>query len=501
MKEFGYEKIFNQVFESMFILNEHGEIVFFNKSALRLQPFLRQPIKKGVLFTDVVSSERKDLVSSIIRHVKADKTPQTAEAEYKDATGRSFFFEVTYHPIVNETNNTSQICVVSREITHEKTFERKTIDLVNELSNLIENANAMIFSVDSREYVTEWNRECVNTTLYEKNDVLAQKVDAIVDPAFQERLREIVSCVLKGESISNQELGIRKKDGTIVKVLANATPRSNASKNVVGVLFVGQDITELSNYRESLEKKVKDRTEKLKMALEKEKEFVDLKNRFVSVASHEFKVPLSSISSAVNSIKNHAKLSAQDIDKLNNIEKQTGYMRGLLDDILSLKKGETNQLKPNYSKVELVMFLSKIIHEVLDSTHHTHAVVPDFEEDSIDIEADEKLLRNIFVNIISNAIKFSPDARQVDLHVKKVDNSAIITVKDYGIGIEEKDITRIFEPFNRGSNVANIKGTGLGMSIVKKAIETMNGSLTLQSKPGSGTAITVHLKVNQSENQ
>src|SRR5687767_5692505 len=137
MKEFGYDKIFNQVNESMFILNGEGEILFFNKSAEKLQRLLRKPLHRGLRFIEIVSNDRKDLVSSIIQNVKTDKKSQTSEAEYTDETGRSFFFEVTYHPILNRKNDTSQIFVVSREITHEKTFERKTIELVRELSNLI----------------------------------------------------------------------------------------------------------------------------------------------------------------------------------------------------------------------------------------------------------------------------------------------------------------------------------------------------------------------------
>jgi PAS domain S-box-containing protein len=479
----------------MFILNGAGEILFFNKSALRLQPLLGRPLQRGIRFADVVSNDRKELVNAIITNVMQDKTSQTSEAEYKDATGRSVYFEVTYHPILNETNDASQICVVSREITHEKTFERKTAELVNELSNLIEYANAMIFSVDSREYLTEWNRECVNTTQYEKNDVLARKVDIIVDNGYTEKVKNILSKVLKGEAISNQELGIRKKDGSIVKVLANATPKVNSSKNVIGVLFVGQDITELSNYRQSLEEKVKDRTEKLKQALEKEKEFVDLKNRFVSVASHEFKIPLSSITSAVQAIRSHGDLTAPDLEKLNSIEKQAGYMKGLLDDILSLKKGETGLLKPNYSNINLTEFLRKLIDEVLDSTQHTHFITTEFFPEVIEVEADEKLLRNIFVNILSNAIKFSPEAKQVDLTVSTNDTHATVRVTDHGIGIDQKDLARVFEPFNRGSNVSNIKGTGLGLSIVKKAIETMDGNLTVSSELGKGTTMIVQLKL------
>jgi PAS domain S-box-containing protein len=501
VKDFGYDKIFNQVPESMVILNGAGEILFFNKSALKFQHLLKKELQPGVRFTDMIASERRDLVNSILENVKTDKKSQTSEAEYKDPAGRSFFFEVTYHPIVNNANDTQQICVISREITHEKTFERKTLELVNELSNLIENANALIFSVDSREYVTEWNKECTRLTAFEKNDILARKVDLMIDEMSKDKMQYILQCVLKNEPVSNQELLIRTKAGNSMRALVNATPKVNSTKNVIGVLFVGQDITELSNYRQSLEEKVRDRTEQLKQALEKEKEFVELKNRFVSVASHEFKMPLSSITAAVNAIRKHGDLASDDLAKLENIDKQAGYMKSLLEDILSLKKSETNQLKPDFRTVDLTAFLEKIIQEVLDSTQHTHFITTEFIPEHIEIETDEKLLKNIFVNLISNAVKFSPQERQVDVVAWQNENAVVVTVKDHGIGIEKKDISRVFEPFNRGSNVSEIKGTGLGLSIVKRAVEAMGGNIFVESEPGKGTTMTVHLKVKQFDNQ
>jgi signal transduction histidine kinase len=136
--------------------------------------------------------------------------------------------------------------------------------------------------------------------------------------------------------------------------------------------------------------------------------------------------------------------------------------------------------------------------EVLDSTRHTHYIVHEFDPSEIQVEADEKLLRNIFVNLVSNAIKFSPNEKQIELFVKQHDKVVEITITDHGIGIEPKDLTRVFEPFNRGSNVQDIKGTGLGLSIVKKAVETMEGTLTIKSEPGIGTTITINLKLAQS---
>ena len=497
VKGYFNDMILNQLSDCVIIVDADEKILYYNDEAMKYCHLTRKPLQKGVPLTELVSQERKEIVRQILKQVRTNKTIQTSEAEYKDASGRSFFFEVTYNPIVNEANEPEAVCIVSHEITHHKAFEKRSIQLIGELTSLIENANALIFSVDSREYVTEWNKECIRVTHYEKNEVLAQKVNELIDSGSRQNFDKLVKTVLSGEAISNQELMIKTKDDGSLIVLVNATPKVSQSKHVVGVLFVGQDITELSEYRQSLEEKVKDRTEKLKEALEKEKELVDLKNRFVSVASHEFKMPLSSIDSSVNFLKTNTSLRQDDVSKLENIETQVGFMKSMLEDVLTFKKGEENKLQANYQQIDLVTFLGKIIGEVAASSRHSHELRAQFNQPSMIMDSDEKLLRNVFLNVLSNAVKFSPGKKLVEIIVNASDEKIEVKIRDQGIGIDEKDLKRVFEPFNRGSNVSEIKGTGLGLSIVKRAVETLGGSLAIESALNKGTTITIRLPLKK----
>lgn len=490
------DTILNQLSESMVIVDPDGKILFFNDGAVKLQHLARRPFQKGVALTEIVSVERKDVVHMILNQVRTEKAIQTSEAEYKDNAGRSYFFEITFNPILGEDNEPEGVCIVTHDITHHKTFEKRSIQLINELSSLIENANALIFSVDSREYVTEWNKECIRVTHYEKNDVLAQKVNELIAEGSRENFDRLIKTVLHGEAMANQELIIKTKDDGSLTVLVNATPKVSQSKSVVGVLFVGQDITELSQYRHSLEEKVKDRTEKLKAALQKEQELVDLKNRFVSVASHEFKMPLSSIDSSLNFLKKITGLKKEDVQKLKNIETQVGFMKSMLEDVLTFKKGEENKLQANYQPIDLNSFLKRLMDEVSVGTHQTHTFKTEFQR-GFQIESDEKLLRNIFLNLLGNAVKFSPGKNVVDVKVKQGEDHIEIIIRDFGIGINEGDMKRIFEPFNRGSNANEIKGTGLGLSIVKRAVETLGGTIDIKSELGEGTTIQVTLALKK----
>lgn len=493
---FNSNEILGQLSDSILILDSKDKIMFFNQGVTRYQHLVRQRFQIGVSFLDIVSLEREEVVRTIIRQVRKSRKPLTSEAEYKDTTGRSYFFEVIYNPVTATQSDIDQICVLSREITHHKTFERKSLQLVQDLTNVLENANALIFSVDSREYVTEWNKECVKVTGNEKNEVFTQKIYSYLDDRSHQKFRSLVQKVLNGESVSNEELLVKAKAGEAKTVLINATPKLNTAKNVIGILIVGQDITELSEYRKSLEDKVKDRTEKLKLALDKEKELVEIKNRFVSVASHEFRIPLSSISGYVKSIQLNPSLRDIDHVNLEAIEKQVAHMKSLLDDILTIKKTENHALTARINSLEIVQFLTKLVEEVSTNSNHSHKVHLTFNAPQIEIRSDEKLLRNIFLNILSNAIKFSPSHPEVSVSVTIIDKGVGIKVEDRGIGISEEDLQKLFEPFRRGSNVSEIKGTGLGLYIARKAVEALKGEMQIQSEIHKGTTITISLPFN-----
>jgi signal transduction histidine kinase len=249
--------------------------------------------------------------------------------------------------------------------------------------------------------------------------------------------------------------------------------------------------------REKLERQVKERTRELNEALSKEKELVELKSKFVAIASHEFRTPLATINFATNYLKDYLiKLQPSDINKkLESIEKQVRHMTFLLDDVLTLGKSESGKTKVVARKIDIHDFFQKIVEEVQYSTKSTHQVTFSFESLVREIEIDEKLLRNVFINLLSNAIKFSPEASEVILTVRSVDDQLRISVSDRGVGIPSNEFDKIFDPFHRGSNAGAIQGTGLGLSIVKKAVELLDGVLDFKSEMGKGSEFTVGFKL------
>jgi PAS domain S-box-containing protein len=480
--------------EPLIALDMADEVVFVNHEAKKFEYLTNRPFEIGVSITDIIVDHRKEIVSRLLSQVKKDKRLQVSEAEFKDSSGKAIYFESFYTPVFDEEQKLTYVTIIFRDITHEKVFQKRATQLLHDYSGLIENANAMIFSIDSRGYITEWNKQCAKLTQFSKNDVLAQRVENFVDDSNRSKFDDYLKSVLRKELIENFELYLRTKDMQKVHLLINATLKFSGRGEIVGVLFVGQDITELTTYRNSLEEIVKDRTEKLKKALDKEKELVDIRNKFVSMASHEFRIPLSNISSSVLFVRSHNQLLDESVDKLSNIEKQVGHMRSLIDDVLVIGKAGTGKIIAKNKPVNLIDFLKKIIEEVSINAQHSHLVKFEHDDLTLEIESDEKLLRNIFINLISNAIKFSPDQGEIRVNQYMEGDFISVSITDRGIGIKQEDQKRIFEPFNRGVNADSIKGTGLGLSIVKRAIEALDGTIELTSTPQAGTTFIVKLK-------
>jgi PAS domain S-box-containing protein len=478
----------------MFFLDPKEEIVYFNRESERLQNVFNTTFTSGENFLDIIPKARRELVRLTINQVKATKKKSVLESEYSDNNGNKYFFETTYSPFAYDDKNGSLTCVVIREITSEKVFQKKATQLSSDYTNLIETANAVIFSIDSKEYITEWNAECVRITQFDKHEALARKIDSFIAENCREQFKMFLGAAFKGNAGNNFEFQFRTNVPTPVTVLTNATPRTNNEGKIISILFVGHDITELSEYRKSLETIVKDRTAKLKNALQKEKELVDIKNKFVSMASHELRIPLSMIASSSRYVRDQI-TEPELLDKINTIEKQIAHMRALIDDVLIMGKADVSKISSSHQRLDIVSFIRKLSEEVSVNAHHSHEIIFKLSSASIEIDSDEKLLRNVFLNLLSNAIKFSPGRNKINVEVVQCENIVEIAVIDEGIGIAGDETTKIFEPFNRASNASSIKGTGLGLSIVKRAVDVLGGTLNIRSELGKGTVVTIRFNL------
>jgi PAS domain S-box-containing protein len=230
-------------------------------------------------------------------------------------------------------------------------------------------------------------------------------------------------------------------------------------------------------------------------ALEKEKELNELKSRFMSMASHEFRTPLSGILASAELLQRYYERLTPEkrIIRFEKIIKEVKNMTQLLDDVLLIGKSQTGYLSCQPVALNLYEFCRDLLEDIQISIGAKHSFEFNYNHTDMISFLDQKLLEQILNNLISNAIKYSSENSTITLKLIYDHEQVTIQVKDQGIGIPEADQSNLFNPFYRGENVNNIPGTGLGLAILKNAVQLQGGEINFTSKVGVGTTFTVKL--------
>ena len=236
-------------------------------------------------------------------------------------------------------------------------------------------------------------------------------------------------------------------------------------------------------------------------AVQRAKELAEMKSKFVSTASHEFRTPLATMLSSAELLEHYSDNldSAEKRNLLQTIQNGAKRMSEMIDGVLALGRAESGVLKLNPARMNLRELSNKVVSEfrIAQGKRHLINLVDSFDRTEVDM--DEQLLRHILNNLLSNAVKYSPPGSEVTFSLARRDEHAVIEIQDRGIGIPAQDQPRLFESFHRASNVENRPGTGLGLAIVKKSVELHGGEISVESAVGSGTRFTVVLPLHASE--
>lgn len=242
--------------------------------------------------------------------------------------------------------------------------------------------------------------------------------------------------------------------------------------------------------KEALQR-LEDSQNELSLALDKEKQLNEIKSRFVSMASHEFRTPLSTVLSSAALIEKYSTSEDQE-KRLRHIEKiknSVKHLNSLLEDFLSLGKLDEGKIGIHLHEFNLEESIQDIIEEMQPMLKTGQQITYDNTSKNL-IISDKNLIRNILFNLLSNAIKFSDISKPIHVVSQIKDKTLSISIQDEGVGISEEDKVHLFSSFFRGRNVTNIQGTGLGLHIVKKYVDLLEGFITMESTLGKGTKIS-----------
>jgi PAS domain S-box-containing protein len=367
----------------------------------------------------------------------------------------------------------TEIKQISAELERQRTFLRQVIDV----------SPSMIFVKDYNARFVLANpmvAKMYDTTV----DALLGKTDADFNPslqevdAFLEADRRVIN---SGEPLFLEE-PITAHTGETRWLQTTKVPIVSAAGKFV--LGVATDITERKKSEATLQQ-----------AFEKEKELGDLKTRFVSMASHEFRTPLATILALTETLMAYRqKLSDAQIEqRLGKIQDQIGHLKDIMEDVLLLARMQARRVEFNPVKVNLDGLCRSVMDEFQSRTDIAHKFFYTCDERLYEVTLDKKLMRQIINNLVSNAVKYSPADKPITVSLAYESETLIFKVQDEGIGIPEADLKHLFEPFHRAANVGAISGTGLGMVITKESVELHGGTITVVSQVGVGTTFTVNI--------
>ncbi len=432
---------------------------------------------------------------------------------------------------------------IVHDLSEQKRAEKALREEKERTQRYLDIANTILLVISRDQKVSLINRKGCEVLGYEEEDIIGKNwFELVIAPNQQESTKKLFDQLIQGhaESIDYYENEIITRQGE-KRLIAwhNALIRDDTGV-IVSTISSGIDITKqraaeerIIRLNSELEERVEQRTEELakavnqlletnnqlkyevqergtaeaalrkreqelQVSLAKEKELSELKSRFVSLASHEFRTPLSTILSSADLIEAYQKEEHQEkrLRHTNRIKSAVANLTNILNDFLSLSRLEEGKILNEPVAFDLSGFCNEALDEIQDLLKPGQSIRRKDELQVSTVFLDKKILKNVLFNLLSNAIKYSEEGKPIDCQMITTESELKIIITDYGIGIPEPEQQYLFTPFFRAHNVENIQGTGLGLNIVKRYIDLMKGEVTFKSAPGLGTTFYVSIPLD-----
>lgn len=470
---------------SIIITDQNGTIEYANRHFSMITGYSTEEVYKqrpNILKSGKTSDET---YSQLWKTINSGEV-WNGELINKKKKGDLYWEYASISPVKNNDGIVTHFVAIKEDITEKRKSTEALLKSEERFRQIAENSDEWIWEFDVKGLYT-YSNPAVNKILgFRREEIINNKYfyDFVVKGKKSEAANKTFQIIKNAANIEEMIYEIIDSQGNELVLLRKGMPFFNENNKLIG--YRGVDIN-LTEQRRAIKE--------FQNALEQEKQLNELKSRFVSTTSHEFKTPLTTILSSTEFIE---LLTENDenpklFEHLHRIKKSVNRMKDLMDDVLLINKFETGKLLLTPQKVNLKTLIVDILNEnkALFNTNHKLIKRINLERDQFIL--DKKTVNLILNNLLSNAVKYSPEGGEIILELTNINNKLLISVTDNGIGIEEKDTPHLFESFHRGNNVGNIPGTGLGLSIVKRSVEMHHGNISFKSIPGSGTSFIVEL--------
>jgi PAS domain S-box-containing protein len=416
------------------------------------------------------------------------------EIKNKAKDGTTYWVDTTIVPFLDTEGKPYKYLSIRSDITQRKIEHEKLLINEEKYYSLFENSLVPMFITDPKTFKTNYaNKIAIKVLGYKSKKDFIENYNSILhfdNPADLKRLRkEVLEFGISKWNI----VKLKKLDGT--PFIGKLVSTLSSDKNFAQTAII--DITDQVRSHEELEEKIKERTLDLTDSLLREKELNEVKTRFVSFVSHEFRTPLATIlsSSSLIEMLNKPEQSEQRLKHVTRISNSVVNLTDILNDFLAFSELEQGNTEIKNSLFNLPEFITTVLEELNEMLSKKNQQITCFHNGQEMVEQSGKILKNILLNLLTNASKYSANGKEIIITSTVINNKALIHIKDHGIGIPEKDQNKLYNQFFRASNAEFIQGTGLGLSIVKKYIELIKGKLEFTSKENEGTTFIVEFPI------
>ncbi|HCX21043.1 MAG TPA: hypothetical protein DHN29_03950, partial [Cytophagales bacterium] len=417
-------------------------------------------------------------MSKVVRDSMNSGLSNSFNCQHDFGDGFNRWYNVSTHPYIS-IDNMTKVCVIIEDITERNHFEHEILSTNSELKALIKATENLIFAFDE-----DGNFERVIGDQSKLHMPIPDFKGLKVEEVWNDSNGVEMAKMVRRSLLLGQE-------ETFVCVVETDTSEKEYHKvtthpyygleNKLKVCVVKEDITLQRKYEEEL-----------KGMLEKERELSKMRSSFVAMASHQFRTPLTVIKSNMELVDAYG-IEDPIIKRVSGrLKREVDRLVNLMEDILTLGKVQSNQLKARLKPVDLIELVLDITADVSEEVSDQRELNVRHQGKPVEVIGDYHMVRHALLNLVDNAFKYSKGQRSPELHINYAENDyVIIQIKDFGIGIPKKDQSRIFNDFYRSPNVGEIQGTGLGMSITKEFLAINNYDLNLESEEGMGNTFSI----------
>ena len=468
-------------------IDEPGpRIIYVNEAFTRTTGYtLAEVIGKTPRILQGPKTNRQALAR--VREALATWQPATVETINYRKDGSEFWVEFSIVAVANKRGLYTHWISVQRDITDRKRTEQALRQSDERFRRVVENALDIITIIDPSGQIYYASPSVKTVIDYSPDELVGKRFfDRIHPEDLVKASQGIVDVWQDSNSVRPIEFRYQHQNGSWI-VLEAVSQKFLDDSPEPRILINSRDITE------------RKRLSEMSLALTKERELSEVKTRFFSMASHEFRTPLSTVLAAAQLMENSPDIWQNEQKRARNLQRIQNSVKNmvqLLDDILTINRAETGKLDFNPKLLRLEELCFQCVEEIQLSAGNKHQITFHCPQQGVRVNLDGKLMRSIMANLLSNAIKYSPEGGEVNVSLEFVSNKVQIKITDSGIGIPAEYLKQLFEPFHRGQNVRRIPGTGLGLLIVKKFVDLHRGQIKLTSQINVGTEVLVTLPQN-----